>query len=138
MTSQERDLIRRALDLLHRLMPPEEPDAASPVRRDCPVVLFVRRYLVREPGSDLTSKELWTFFAEVSSSGEVEPVSKSEFLSRLPGVMELAFAARKSHNIQRAGRRVRGFRGIGIRMDTCAPAAPELEPERTLLSTPTS
>ena len=127
MTSQERDLILRALDLLHRLMPPEEPSAVFPVLRNCPVVLFVRRYLVREPGSDLTSNELWTFFAEVWASGEVEPVSKSEFLSRLTGVMELAFAVRKSHNIQRAGRRVRGFRGVGIRLDTCAPAAPERE-----------
>jgi hypothetical protein len=127
MTLQEHDLIRRALELLHRLVPPEEAVAAHPVRRDCPVVLFVRRYLVREPGSDLTSKELSKFFAEVSASGELEPLSKAEFLSRLPGIMELTFGTRKSHNIQRAGRRVRGFRGVGIRLDTCAPAAPELE-----------
>ena len=127
MTSQERDLIRRALDLLHRLIPPEEPDAAHPVPRDCPVALFARRYLLREPASDLTSKELWTFFAEVSSSGEVEPLSKAEFLSRLPGIMESILGLRKSHNIPRAGRRVRGFRGVGIRLDTCAPAATELE-----------
>ena len=129
MTSQERDLIRRALDLLHRLIPPEEPDAAHPVPRDCPVALFARRYLLREPASDLTSKELWTFFAEVSSSGEVEPLSKAEFLSRLPGVMELAFNVRKSHNLIRSGRRQRGFKSIGFRLDDGSPAAMKVEPE---------
>ncbi|MGO8928085.1 MAG: hypothetical protein ACLQU3_14530 [Limisphaerales bacterium] len=129
MTSQERDLVRRALNLLHRLMPPEEPYAGYPVRPDCPVALFARRFLLREPASDLTSAELRTFFAEVSASGEVEPLSKAEFLSRLPAVMESVFGARKCHNIQRNGRRVRGFRGVGIRLDTCAPATMELEPE---------
>ena len=128
MTSQERDLIRRALDLLHRVMPPEEPYAGYPVRRDCPVALFNRRYLQREPASDLTSRELWKFFAEVSASGELEPLSKAEFLSRLPGIMELTFGLRKSHNVQRAGRRLRGFRGVGIRLDAC-PATPEPKSE---------
>jgi hypothetical protein len=129
MTLQEHDLIRRALELLHRLVPPEEEGAAHPVRRDCPVALFARRYLLREPASDLTSGELWTFFSEVSASGELEPLSKAEFLSRLPGIMELSFGLRKSHNVQRAGRRLRGFRGVGIRLDTCAPAPLELERE---------
>ncbi len=127
MTLQERDLICRAVELLQRLVPPEEPYSVDPVRRDCPVALFARHYLLREPASDVTSRELWTFFSEVSSSGEVEPVSKSEFLSRLPGVMELAFAVRKSHNVMRDGRRVRGFKGVGIRMDTCLPVVPEPE-----------
>jgi hypothetical protein len=102
------------------------------------VAVFARRYLLREPASDLTSAELWKFFAEVSASGELEPLSKAAFLSRLPGIMELTFGTRKSHNVQRGGRRLRGFRGVGIRLDACAPATPESEPERTLLSTPTS
>src|ERR1039458_8361156 len=105
MTLQERDLIRRALELLHRLVPPGGEGAAHPRRRDCPVALFARRYLVREPGSDLTSKELWKFFAEVSASGELEPLSKAAFLSRLPGIMELTFGTRKSHNVQRGDRK---------------------------------
>ena len=127
MTSQEHDLIRCALDLLHRLMPPEERDAVCLVRRDCPVALFARRFLLREPANDLSSKELWKFFAEVAASGELQPLSKAEFLRRLPGVLELTFGLRKSHNVQRAGRRVRGFRGVGIRLDDSQPDLLEAE-----------
>ena len=127
MTSQERDLVRRALDLLHRLVPPEEPYAVDPVRRSCPAALFARRYLLRESANDVTSAELWTFFAEVSASGEVEPLSKAEFFRRLPGVMESAFGVRKCHHIVRSSRCQRGFKGVGIRMDTCLPVVPEPE-----------
>lgn len=54
---------------------------------------------------------------------------KAVFLHRLPGAMESAFGARKCHSIERAGRRLRGFRGVGIRLDVSPPAAVELEAE---------
>jgi hypothetical protein len=129
MTKSEIARIRSALELLHELVPPEEPHPGSPAPRRCPVTLFAQRYLAPEPGSDLASKELWKFFAEVAATRELEPLSKAEFLSRLPGVMELTFDLRKSHNIQRAGRRVRGFCGVGIRLDPCPPDVLEVEAE---------
>jgi hypothetical protein len=116
MTNRERDLIRQALHLLQRLAE-DEPHAVDQVRHDCPVALFARRFLLRDPVGDVTSEELWTFFGEVVASGELEPLSKTEFLSRLPGVMESSFGVRKSHNIRRGGQRVRGFRGVGLRME---------------------
>ena len=115
MTSQDRDLIRRALDLLHKLVADDEPCESDPAPRCCPVALFAKRYLARDSASDLTSHELWQFFGEVAASGEVEPLSKTEFLRRLPGVMEAVFGVRESHNVLRTSGRVRGFRGITVR-----------------------
>jgi len=51
---------------------------------------------------------------------------KAAFLRQLPAELEAIFGVRKSHSIERRGRRVRGFRGVGIRLDTCPPAAPEI------------
>lgn len=121
MTSQERDLICRAIDIL-RGLGAKEPSAVAPERCACPVVQFVCRYLLRNPGSDMTCSELWAFFAEVAACGEVAVVSKSEFLLRLPGIMVSTFAVRKSHNVLRHGRRQRGYKGIGIQMDAGSPA----------------
>jgi len=70
-----------------------------------------------DPTTDVTSAELWRFFAEVAASGEVRPLPKAEFLRRLPAVMARLFGSLKSHNIVRAGHRVRGFRGVDIRLD---------------------
>ena len=127
MTSQESELIRSALALLHRLVPPGEPHASDATPRRCPVNLFVKKYLVRDPASDLTTVELWRFFSEISTSGELEPRPKAEFLRCLPGAMQSVFGAHKCHSIERNGRRLRGFRGVNIRLDGSPPAV--LEPE---------
>jgi hypothetical protein len=42
---------------------------------------------------------------------------KAVFLRQLPGIMEETFAARKCHHVIRAGRRQRGFRGVGLRLE---------------------
>jgi len=77
--------------------------------------MFVRRFLKRDAATAMTSAELWTFFAEVAAAGELESLSKSEFLRRLPGAMAAAFDVCKSHDIARGAHRVRGFKGIGLR-----------------------
>jgi hypothetical protein len=41
-------------------------------------------------------------------------LSKSQFLRRLPNVLERVFDVRKSHDIERDGHRVRGFKGINL------------------------
>jgi hypothetical protein len=114
MTTSEIEVIRRTLELLHKLLPEGEPRAGGVTLQRCPVTQFAQQYLGREPGSCMTSAELWQFYSEVAASGELEPLSKSEFLRRLPGVMEAVFGVRKSHNVMRAGRRLRGFRSVTI------------------------
>ncbi len=54
---------------------------------------------------------------------------KAAFLRQLPAVMQAVFGVRKSHAVERAGRRVRGFRGINLRLDAGPPAVVEMEPE---------
>ena len=112
--------MRRALELLRPLVPDAPGRVGRPAPRRCPVLMFAQRYLAAEPGSDMTSDELWRFYAEVAAVGELEPVSKSEFLRRLPGVMEATFGARKCHSIRRAKGIVRGFKGATVREDGCA------------------
>jgi hypothetical protein len=124
----EIDLIRRALDLLHRLVPDDEPRPITTIPQRGPVSVFAKRYLTRDPASDLTCAELWQFFGEVSASGEVGPLSKSEFLRRLPTALEEIFNVRKCHNVERDGQRLRGFRGVGIRVDASPVTTLELEP----------
>ncbi len=116
MTKTQTDLLRTALGLLRRLVPnDDEPEAVDSIPRRCPVAKFAQRYLARDPATAMTSAELWTFFAEVAAAGELEPLSKSEFLRRLPGVMAATFDVRKSHDVERGAHRVRGFKGIGLR-----------------------
>jgi hypothetical protein len=129
MTTQQTDLVRRALSLLNGLVPSGEPCACDGRPRRCPATQFAARYLIREAAGDMTSQELWRFFVEVTTSGELEPLSKAEFLRRLPAAMESVFGARKCHGIDRAGRRVRGFRCIGIRLDADPVKMLEPEPE---------
>jgi hypothetical protein len=130
MTRTEFNLIKRALELLHRLVPDDgEPHAVDLAPRRCPVAMFAKKFLIRDLANDVTSQELWQFFGEVFASGELEALSKSEFLRRLPGVMASTFDVRKSHNIQRSGHRLRGFRGVGVRLDASPPSVVELEPE---------
>ncbi len=129
MTKTEIDIIKRALGLLHKLVPDDEIRAVDLRTRRCPVLTFAKRFLMDDPDSDLTSGELWTFFGEVAASGEVPPLSKSEFLRRLPGAMAAVFGLRKAHDIERNGQRVRGFRRVGFRPDTSQPMDVELEPE---------
>lgn len=129
MTRNEIDLIRRALTLLHKLIPDDEPREVNPVTRRCPVVLFAKRFLARDPASDLTSQELWQFYAEVAAAGELEPLTKQEFLRALPGAMAAAFGVNKCHSIERDGQTLRGFKSVTVREHALGPSVFELEPE---------
>ena len=117
MTSQECDLIRHAIETLRRLLPDDQGRAGDSAPPRCPVTRFVQEYIAPDPDADLACGELWKFFQEVAQSGELPPMRKAAFLCRLPGVMEAVFNARKCHHIERGGHRVRGFRGVGIRLD---------------------
>jgi hypothetical protein len=119
MTSQETDLIRRALELLHQLVPSGQPHASDPAPRRCPALAFAQRYLERQPASDMTSAELWQFFKEVAASGELEPLTKPVFQRALPGAMEAVFGVKKCHAIKRGRQTVRGFKWVGVREEAC-------------------
>ena len=84
MNKSEIAVLNRVIVLLQSLT--DEPQAVDPGPGHCPVAIFARKYLERDPARDLTSAELWQFFAEVSGEGEVERLSKSEFLRRLPAI----------------------------------------------------
>jgi hypothetical protein len=117
MTRSEIDLIRRALRLLNKLVPDDEPRGADPTPRPCPVIAFAKRFLERQPGADMSSAELFTFYAEVAAAGESDPLSKPEFLRALPGAMAAVFGVRKCHTVKRDGQTVRGFKSVTIRDD---------------------
>ena len=50
-------------------------------------------------------------------AGELEPMRKAIFLRQLSVLMAVDYCLKKSHNVQRSGRHVRGFKGVGVRMD---------------------
>ena len=126
MTNTEIQAVRRAITLLSQLI--DEPQACAPVPYQSPVWRFVRDYLVPDPEADLASEELWTFFQEVTQAGDLPGMRKATFLRELPVAMQAAFGVKKSHHVEREGRRVRGFAGVGIRMDSDPGAAVQLEP----------
>jgi hypothetical protein len=115
MTTQESDLIQKVIEALNKLVPYNKPDAIDSTPCRCPVAVFAKRYLLRDLGSAMTSVELWDFFREVAALGDVETLSKSEFLRRLPGAMGNVYGIKKCHNIRSKTGRVRGFRGISVR-----------------------
>ena len=78
---------------------------------------FTQKYLTADPVGDLSCQEAWTFFEEIAQAGELPPMGKATFLCELPVVIESVYNIRKCHHILRSGRRVRGFRGVDIRMD---------------------
>ena len=112
MTKTEIAAINRAIALLNSLT--GEPYESVPLPRSCAVTRFVREYLAPDPVADISCAEAWGFFCEVAQAGELPPVRKAIFLRQLPGAMEAVYDVRKCHNIERAGGRVRGFKGITL------------------------
>jgi len=127
MTSTEVQAVRRAIALLRSLI--DEPQECAGIPWCSPVRHFVRDYLVADASADLTCEEAWQFFQEIVRAGELSPMRKAIFLRQLPLLMESVLHVRKCHHMQRGGRCVRGFKGVGIRMDIGKPVAVELEPE---------
>jgi hypothetical protein len=118
MTAEELDLIRQAVDLLHRLVAPGGNGIPKPVTHQSPVIRFVERYIRRDAQDDLTCAELWRFYSEIAVVDELEAVSRSEFFRLLPATMEKTFGVKKCHGILRDGVRLRGFRSVTLREDT--------------------
>jgi hypothetical protein len=116
MTKSELAVLNRAIALLGSLT--DEPHAVDSIPRSGAVARFVREYLVPDPASDISCAEAWSFFCEVATSGELKPMRQSEFLRRLPAVMEATYGAKKCHSIRRDGHTVRGFRAITIKLET--------------------
>ncbi len=115
MTTPEIKIIKQALNILHRLIPDDEPRAVDLTPRRCPVQAFAKRYLERAPDKDMTTEEIGAFYSEVAAAGEAERLSRGAFLRVLPGAMAAVFGLRKSHAIKRDGKTMRGFRGVTIR-----------------------
>jgi hypothetical protein len=126
MTNTQFQTIRRAITLLCSLI--DEPMECAAVSWQSPIRRYVQQYLVPDPNADLSCAEAWQFFQEIAQAGELEPMRKVIFLRQLPTVMEAVFRVRKCHNILRSGSRVRGFRGVGLKMDAGLPLGAEAEP----------
>lgn len=123
MTNTEIQAIRRAITMLCALI--DEPQECAPVPYQSPIRRFVREYLAPDPKADISCGEAWQYFQEIAEAGELPPMRKTIFLRQLPIVLEAAYQVRRCHSIMRSGRRVRGFRGVGIRMDTGSPTVVE-------------
>jgi hypothetical protein len=117
MTKTEIESIRDALEILNRLLGDDGLRAGSPTRQRSPVLLFANRYLVRDPGNDMSTEELWSFYLEVVAAGELEPLTRRVFERVLPETMASAFGVKKCHSIRRGARTVRGFRSVGVRQE---------------------
>ena len=80
---------------------------------NCPVILHVYQRLKPTPRDfDLSCEELWDSYCQHVESGDQPYLQKAEFLRRLPFAINHVFNIKKSHNIIRNGRRVRGFKGL--------------------------
>jgi hypothetical protein len=115
MTSKDNKLVLRVFGLLRLLLPAEAAYTRDNLLQNSPVTLFVTHYLAWEPGTDVSTSELWEFFSEIVAAGELEPSSKQAFLRALPSAMEARYGAKKCHTIKRDGHCVRGFKEIGLR-----------------------
>jgi hypothetical protein len=127
MTNTELQTVRQAIALLHSLA--GEPQVWAPAQQPNSIHRFVQEFLAPDADADLSCKEVWGLFQEVVQAGELPPMRKATFLRHLPAVIEAVFNVRKSHHIERDGRRVRGFKGLDFRMDADPPAAREVECE---------
>lgn len=118
MNQSEIEIARQAIQLLRTLVPDDKIRTENPGTRRCPVTQFVERHLKSELGSDMTTAELWRFYSEVAAAGELESVTRHQFLKSLPVTMRAIFGVNKCHRVVRNGRNLRGFRGINIRFET--------------------
>lgn len=125
MTAEKLGLVRRAMALLRVAL--EEPGFHEPAPVQTPVESFVRGNFMRDPACDYSCAELWEVYQEAVGTGEVPPMTKLVFWTRLPIAMERAFGIRRSHNVRREGRRVRGFKGLAPRPLDLPITAAELE-----------
>jgi hypothetical protein len=115
MNENEIAVINRVITLLRTLT--VEPRDSGTTPSQCPVALFAKQFLVNDPEDDVSCSELWTFYREIADARELPPMRETVFLRQLPTVMQTVFNAKKSHAIERVGRRVRGFRGVTIKLD---------------------
>jgi hypothetical protein len=126
MTKLEHDTIRRTINTLQRMLPDDEPRMIPSSSRKASLIRFTTKYLAATSSGDLSCYELWAFYSEVAAAGRVPPMPKTLFFRELPAALEAAFGLKKSHNVKRNGKPVRGFQGIEILevdLDTAPPAA---------------
>lgn len=131
MSTTETATLRAAIRLLQQIAPEAETSLqkAMPVPRQHPVREFAEQYLARDPTGDKTSNELFSDYNELVAAGDMEPLSATEFLRALPAAMLAVFGIRKRHNIVRDGKKLRGFRGVGINHFYFPMPSPDLAPE---------
>lgn len=79
-----------------------------------PVRLFVRDSVIPCEGKDISCNELWNAFGTYCERRELDPIRKPRFQQILPDILEQERHILMSHNIQRRGRSVRGYRGVVI------------------------
>ena len=115
MKRSEIKTVQRAIELLHRLLPPGPSPSSALAPSTNPVMLFVQNYLVREPASDLSTAELWCFYREVAAAGELPPLARQAFQTALPAAMGAVLGVKKCHRLNRDGHNVRGFKGVELR-----------------------
>lgn len=113
MTKSELETIQNAIQLLERLIPKkEEPDIAGISRSS--VYRFTKNYLTQASLGEMSCAELWSFFSEAVAAGMLPSMQKTAFFRELSTAMKLIYGIKKSHNIRREGKTVRGFKGVEI------------------------
>jgi hypothetical protein len=117
MTKFESEKIRRAVQLLQQFLPEYEPRMAPSTTRSSPVNRFAMEYLASDACDELSCDDLWKFFSEIAAAGYLPSMPKTVFFRELPAVMEFIFGVKRSHSIRRAGKMVRGYKGVTIRDD---------------------
>jgi hypothetical protein len=117
MTKIESETIRRVVQLLQRFLPEYEPRMVPSTTRSSPVFRFAKEYLAPDTSDELSCHDLWRFFSEIVAAGDLPPMPKTAFFRELPAIMESVFGVKRSHSIKRAGKTVRGYKGVTIRDD---------------------
>ena len=115
MQANQKQKIEEAIKVLQSLT--RESVAATPLQDD-PVRRFVTNYLAADPAGDISCAEAAEFYDEVARAGHLPPMRKTSFLRALPAVVLAVYGSRKSHDVRRDGRWVRGFKGVTVRLDT--------------------
>jgi hypothetical protein len=111
MTTTDLLALRNAIEILETLLP------VSLTVSTCPVMKFVRTCLIADSADNTSSEELLAFFQELAGLGAFPPLSPGVFYRRLGPAIYQTFGIRRSHDIRRKGKSVRGFNSVSFAAD---------------------
>ena len=103
--------LRKAIALLQKIADDVMADSAESL-----ISVYVKTELSSDdPEAELTTEELWLRYQRLAQIGHVRACRYSTFTRELPRAMLQIHQIRRSTNLLREHRRVRGYRGICFR-----------------------